>query len=660
MRELSIDIETFSSIDLKKTGLYKYALSPDFKIMLFAYAFDDEAVQLIDLTAGEQIPAEVIRALYDANVLKTAHNAAFEWWCLSRAFSGLQIDQWRCTMAHAFYCSYPGSLAAAGAALGLPEGKQKMKEGKALITYFCKPCKPTKVNGGRTRNLPEHDTSKWEIFKNYCRQDVVTEREIKKRLSAYPMPEREQKLWELDVKMNADGVAVDIDLIGGAIAVHRAVAGELKDEAMGITGLENPNSVAQLKEWLEHATGEEIDSLAKAGLQDISDLSDSENVKRVIKIRQELGKTSVKKFVAMKTAVCEDRRVRGLLQYYGATRTGRYAGRLVQMQNLPRNYMKTLDMARKYVKEKDTDMLKMMYGNVPDTLSQLIRTAFVPSKGHVFAVADFSAIEARVLAWLAGEDWKLDVFRSHGKLYEATASRMFNVPIEKISKGNPEYEFRQRGKVAELSCGYQGSVGALISQGALNFGLVEDELQSIVDAWRNNNPNIKKFWSILYRNFVTALGNPGEAQTLSNGVSLKYDSKVLGIDIFGLRYLYYNLPKFEVTNLGNKAFDYGNKKIVYYGIEQGKWKKIVTYGGKLTENLTQAVARDCLAEALLKVSKISRCVMHVHDEIIAEVPEAHAEEYLEEMIRLMCEPLPWAPGLPLNADGYICEWYRKE
>lgn len=468
MRHLSIDIETYSSVDIKKAGLYRYAQSPDFQILLFAYSYDGGPVQLVDLAQGEMLPDQLLHDLQDPNVIKHAYNAAFEWYCINQYLNPYNwitpLPQWRCTMLHGLYCGYPAGLGMINTALGLPQDKRKMGVGTSLIRLFCCPTEPTAKNGQRTRTLPHHEPEKWGLFKEYCRQDVVAEMEVERRLSAFPVPAQEQRLWELDLQMNATGAAIDLDLVRGALAVDEVSAAELMAEAKKLTGLDNPKSVAQLSVWLQEETGEEVENLRKGTVADMLAGMDEGKAQRMLEIRLELAKASVKKYDAMMNAVCDDGRVRGLLQFYGANRTGRWAGRLVQIQNLPRNHMDTLDLARDLVKKRNADAIKLIYGNVPDTLSQLIRTAFVPKPGHVFHVADFSAIEARVIAWLAGELWRLDVFATHGKIYEASASQMFGVPIERIKKGNPEYELRQKGKVAELACIAEGEL-VLTDQG---------------------------------------------------------------------------------------------------------------------------------------------------------------------------------------------------
>lgn len=654
MRELSIDIETYSSVDLKKSGLYKYVQSPDFEVLLFAYAYDDSPVNIVDLASGEKIPYFTVMDLHRPEVVKTAHNAAFEYYCLSK-FYHTCIEQWRCTMVHALYCGYPASLDAVGKALEFPQDKRKMSEGRALIRYFCVPCAPTNRNGGRTRNLPKHDPGKWKLFKEYCKQDVFTEREIKRELQAYPVPESEQKLWELDQLINIGGVAVDRELIRGALAISGQMGGELKQKAKDITGLENPNSVAQLKEWISQNAGVEVESLNKQTVAELlADKSGTAQLKEVLKLRQEMAKTSIKKYQAMEQAVCSDGRIRGLLQFYGANRTGRWAGRLVQVQNLPRNYLDSLDTARELVKGRKTECLKLIYGSIPDTLSQLIRTAFVPGEDCRFAVADFSAIEARVIAWLAKEEWRLDVFRTHGKIYEASASAMFGVDIGLIKKGNPEYALRAKGKVAELALGYQGASGALIQMGALNMGLKEEELPDIVKRWRASNRRIADLWYGVERAAVECV-KTGITVTLSCGVSFARDEKCMTILLPSGRRLFYNHPRLIPNERGYDS-------LWFMGVNQSsrKWEAIQTYGGKMTENIVQAVARDCLANAMRNLSEAGYKInFHIHDEVILEVSE-DGPQSLEEAVRLMCRPPSWAPGLPLNADGFTGSYYKKE
>ncbi len=651
-----MDIETFSSVDIKKSGLYKYAQSPDFEILLFAYSFDGQAVQVIDLAQGEQLPAEVLSALQDPTVIKHAYNAPFEWYCINR-FWYTPLEQWRDTMLHGLYCGYTAGLAATAVALGVPEDKRKMGIGSALIRTFCVPCKPTKTNGGRTRTLPHHEPEKWQLFKEYCRQDVAVEMEIERRLSAFPVPEQEQKLWQLDQQINAHGVTVDMDLVYGALAIDETVAMELTNEAIQLSGLENPKSVQQLTKWLEEETGEEVTDLRKDTVTELIKSTDDAVVKRMLEIRQELSKTSVKKYRAMHDAVCADGRVRGLLQFYGANRTGRWAGRLVQVQNLPRNYLETLAHARECVKQKKIDALQVIYGNVPDTLSQLIRTAFIPSPGHVLVVADFSAIEARVIAWLAGEQWRLDVFNTHGKIYEASASQMFGVPIELIVKGNPEYELRRKGKIAELALGYQGGPGALMAMDT-EKELNEDELPDIVQRWRAANRRIVDLWYSLENAALDVMrtGQPVGIKGLILAREGDYATQqdFLTITLPSGRKLYYARPFLQQNEMGREA-------LYYHGVNQKtrKWEVIPTYGGKLTENVVQAIARDCLAESLVRLANAGyQVVMHIHDEVVLDVPQERAD--LEAVTTLMGQPIPWAPGLPLRADGFVTEFYRKD
>ena len=664
LRHLSIDIETKSSVDIGKAGLYRYAQSEDFEVLLFAYQMDDGEVELVDLAQGEQIPENVQLMLKDVAVVKHAYNAAFEWYCLNRAGYETPLEQWRCTMIHGLYCGYTAGLDATGKAIGLPQDKQKLTTGKALIRYFCVPCKPTKSNGNRTWNLPRHAPEKWELFKEYCKQDVVTERAILKRLNYFPVPEEEQELWQQDIRMNAFGVRVDSKLIEGALTIDGVSSAELTEEAINITGLQNPNSTAQLKVWVEKELSDsleadvELPGLRKEDVSMLLERNDlSKEIRRVLEIRQQLGKTSIKKYVAMETAKGTDDRVRGLTQYYGANRTGRWAGRLVQLQKLPRNYLKTLDYARELVKTKNYDGIRFLYGNVPDTLSQLIRTAFIPSEGHKFVVADFSAIEARVIAWLAGEQWVNEVFATHGKIYEATASQMFHVPIEKIVKGNPEYSLRQKGKVATLALGYQGGTAALIAMGALNMGLAEEELPDIVQRWRNANPRIRDLWYAVEQAALTTM-QTAQPQGI-NGLIFRYEGELM----YGQSFLTVQLPS------GRKLFypkpflkenQFGKMAIHYYTVGQQtkKWEVASTYGGKMTENIVQAIARDCLAETLRRIEQLGlQVVFHVHDEVIIDAP---MEVTAEQICDLMAEPISWAPGLLLKGAGFESSYYMKD
>lgn len=652
MRHLSIDIETFSSVDIKKAGLYKYVQSPDFEILLFAYSWDDGPVEIVDLKNRESLPMEVIHALYDPNVIKHAYNAAFEWYCINSVMES-PIEQWRCTQIHGLYCGYPAGLGKIGEALGLPQDKKKMGVGGSLIRTFCVPIKkPAKSNGYRTRTLPDHEPEKWQLFKQYCIGDVVAEKEILRRLSVFPVPEQEWMLWQLDQRINVRGIACDLQLVEGALAVDEKSTSELMKEAVQLSGLDNPKSVQQLKKWLTEEIGEEVDNLRKDTVTSLIEGADEGRAKRVLEIRQELSKTSIKKYQAMKIVACEDGRVRGLLQFYGANRTGRWAGRLVQVHNLPRNYLSTLEYARQLVREHKADMIKFVYGNVPDTLSQLIRTAFVAPDGKKLHIADFSAIEARVIAWLAGEQWRLDVFASHGKIYEASASQMFGIPLEEIDK-----DLRQRGKVSELALGYQGGKGALISMGALDMGLTEAELPEIVTRWRNANRRIVDLWFTLEAAALEVMqtGQPVGVRGIIMARESHYGN---GLDFFTIqlpsgRKLYYVEPTLAQN-------DFGKMALHYKGPDQktGKWTTISTYGGKLTENIVQAIARDCLAVSLVRAEQAGfETVLHVHDEIGIE---SERPEDLDRMLELMAEPIAWAPGLPLKAAGFTTNFYMKD
>lgn len=656
MEHLSIDIETKSSVDIGKAGLYRYAQSDDFEILLFAYRYGDEGVQIVDLSQGEKIPDKIVEDLSNPEIVKHAYNVAFEWYCLNIAGYKTPLCQWKCTMIHGLYCGYTAGLDATGKAIGLPQDKRKLATGKALIRYFGVPCKPTKNNGRRTWNLPKHAPEKWELFKEYCKQDVVTESAILKRLEAFPVPEEEEKLWQMDIRMNAFGVKVDTALISGALQINDHSTELLENEARAITGLQNPNSSVQLLDWI-HNNGVEMDNLQKVTVTE--KLSDDlpDDVRRALEIRQQLGKTSIKKYVAMGTAKGKDDRVRGLTQYYGANRTGRWAGRLVQMQNLPRNYIKTLDYARKLVKDRNYGGIKLLYGNVPDTLSQLIRTAFIPSEGNKFVVADFSAIEARVIAWLAGETWVNEVFATHGKIYEATASQMFHVPIEKIAKGNPEYALRQKGKVATLALGYQGGANALIAMGALNMGLSEEELPDIVHRWRNANPRIRDLWYAVEEAALLVM-QTAQPQAIYNLIfnlesDIVYGQNFLTVQLPSGRKLYYPRPFLKENQFGKLAIHYYT-----VGQQTRKWEVTSTYGGKMTENIVQAIARDCLAETLRRIdAKGLQVVFHVHDEVIIDAPMGTT---VDEICDLMAEPIPWAPGLILKGAGFESNYYMKD
>ena len=642
---MGIDIETYSSAPLPKCGVYRYCDAPDFEILLFSYAFDDEPVQTIDLASSETLPKEAISALGDPNIIKAAYNAQFERVCLSR-YLGHWLDphQWRCTMVMAAYLTLPGRLADAAVALGTTE--KKMEEGKDLIRYFSVPCKPTKTNGGRTRNLPADAPEKWAVYKQYNAQDVETERAIRKALEKYPLPEQEWELYALDQQINDRGVRVDKKLVKNAIAVDAAFSQAACQRAKELTGLENPGSVNQLKAWLADQDMP-MESLAKKIVQEKAAQTDG-IVSELLNLRLELSKTSVKKYEAMARCVCRDGRVHGLLQFYGANRTGRWAGRLVQAQNLPQNHLPDLELAREIVKSGDEELLDALFASVPGTLSELIRTAFIPRDGCRFLVADFSAIEARVLAWLANEEWVLEEFRGKGKIYEATASRMFHIPKESIVKGNPNYEYRQKGKQATLSCGYGGGVGALKAMGAK---MPEEEMQPLVDAWRAANPNIVAFWSALDRAARTVIRRKTSAHV--GKVTLYWQDDKMFMRLPSGRNLCYQSPHFTENGFGSDAIGY------YAPNAAGQMVVQETFGGKLAENATQAIARDILAHALLTLEKNGYpVVFHVHDEAVIEKPTGQGS--LEEACRLMAIAPDWAKDLPLRADGYECAYYRKD
>ena len=641
---MGVDIETYSSAPLPRCGVYRYCDAPDFEILLFSYAFDDEPVQTIDLASGETLPKEVISALEDPNIIKVAYNAQFERVCLSR-YLGHWLDphQWRCTMVMAAYLTLPGRLADAAVALGTTE--KKMEEGKDLIRYFSVPCKPTKTNGGRTRNLPTDAPDKWAVYRQYNAQDVETERAIRKALEKYPLPEQEWELYALDQQINDRGVRVDKKLVKNAIAVDAVFAQAACQRAKELTGLENPGSVNQLKAWLADQDMP-MDSLARKIVQEKAAQTDG-IVAELLNLRLELSKTSVKKYEAMARCVCRDGRVHGLLQFYGANRTGRWAGRLVQAQNLPQNHLPDLDLAREIVKSGDEELLNALFASVPGTLSELIRTAFIPKDGCRFLVADFSAIEARVLAWLANEEWVLEEFRGKGKIYEATASRMFHIPQESIVKGNPNYEYRQKGKQATLSCGYGGGVGALKAMGAK---MPEEEMQPLVDAWSAANPNIVAFWGALDRAARTVIRRKTSARI--GKVALYWQDDKMFMRLPSGRNLCYQSPHFTENRFGNDAIGY------YAPNAAGQMVVQETFGGKLAENATQAIARDILAHALLTLEKNGYPVIfHVHDEAVIEMPIGQGA--LEEACRLMAIAPDWAKDLPLRADGYECAYYQK-
>ena len=642
MRNLSIDIETYSDVDLSKCGVYKYASSSAFEVLLFGYAADGGDVRVVDLACGEQIPEEVISALADTSVTKWAFNAMFERVCLSN-FLGewLEPEGWHCTMVWSATLGLPLSLESAGAALGLE--KQKLTEGKDLIRYFCVPCKPTKANGGRMRNLPEHDREKWRRFKAYNLRDVETEMLIQKRLSNFPVPDAIWEEYHLDQEINDRGIGVDMELVRQAIAMDARSRERLTAAMRELTELENPNSVQQMKQWLaDH--GLETDTLGKKAVAELVKTA-PEPLREVLSLRQQLAKSSVKKYTAMENAVCADSRAHGMFQFYGANRTGRFSGRLIQLQNLPQNHMSDLAQARALVRGGNYEALSMLYGDIPDTLSQLIRTAFVPQDGRKFIIADFSAIEARVIAWFAGERWRLKVFEDGGDIYCASASQMFHVPVEKHGVNG---DLRQKGKIAELALGYGGSVGALKSMGALEMGLAEEELQPLVDAWRGSNPMITQFWWDVDRAVKDCIRQ--RVPTETHGLRFDYRSAMIFITLPSGRRLAYVKPR-----IGENQF--GGESVTYMGVGgTKKWERLESYGPKFVENIVQGTARDILCYAMQTLKNCS-IVAHVHDEIIIE---ADRRMSLSAVCEQMGRTPPWAKGLKLRADGYECEFYQKD
>lgn len=659
MHVLDIDLETYCSVPIKDSGSYKYTQSPDFEILLLAWSYDGSPVQVIDLAQGERIPEWMISAIRDPRCIKKAHNAAFEISGLAHFFGPLIPSQWRCSQFHALFAGYPAKLEAVGEALGLSEDKKKLATGKALIRYFCMPCKPTKANGYRARNLPEHAPEKWDQFVEYNRRDVETEMEIERRLSRFAIPRWLQKQWETDLIINSRGVMVDMDLVNGALAIAEAETEKLTAEAVDLTGLDNPNSLSQLSGWLS-ARGVEMPDMTKDTVsRTLSEPSLDPVARRVLEIRQELGKTSTKKYVAMQRCAGADGRARGLIQFYGANRTGRWAGRLIQVQNLPRTYTKNIEFARELVKGAKGDALTLIYGSAQDTLSQLIRTALIASPGNVLVDADFSAIEARVISWLAGETWRIRAFENGEDIYCASASQMFGVEVK---KHGPNGHLRAKGKIAELALGYQGSVGAMINMGALDMGLTEEELPGIVDQWRDANPRIRQLWYDMQTAAERVIQNAGSV--CINGkvtLSLEYnpdtDMTYMSMLLPSGRKLYYPGPK-----IGTNRF--GGASITYMGVhqEKKKWMEIETYGGKLVENAVQAIARDCLAYAIENIEAAGLpIVFHVHDEVVIDTPRFGSdEEMLRKVTDIMARPAPWAQGLPLDAAGWVGDFFTKD
>ncbi len=649
MEAISIDIETFSSVNLTKCGVYRYCESPDFEVLLFGYSVDGGEAQVIDLACGEEIPPAIISALSDPTITKWAFNAQFERICLSRFLgfpTGTYLDPsgWHCTMVWSATLGLPLSLEGVGSVLGLE--KQKLQEGKTLIKYFCVPCAATKTNGGRRRNLPQHDTEKWETFKAYNKRDVETEIGIQEKLSKFPVSDTEWDNYRLDQLINDRGITLDMDFVKQAICCDEVTKTRLRGLIQNLTSLENPNSVQQMKEWLAD-NGLETDTLGKAAVAELIKTAPPD-LGEVLSLRQELAKSSVKKYTAMKNVVGSDGRARGLIQFYGANRTGRYAGRLIQVQNLPQNHLPDLEDARNFIKAGLFDAVDILYDSTSSVLSELIRTAFVPRDGSRFIVADFSAIEARIIAWFAGEKWRMDVFENGGDIYCASASQMFNVPVEKNGING---HLRQKGKIAELALGYGGSVGALKAMGALQMGVLEEELQPLVTAWRHSNPRIVKLWWDVDKAAMTAVRQKTATET--HGIRFTYQSGMLFITLPSGRNLVYVKPRIGINQFGSDC-------VTYEGVGgTKKWERIDSYGPKFVENIVQATARDILAEAMLRLSASGfEIVMHVHDEAVLEVPTGISS--VDEVCLIMAEKPAWGNGLLLSADGYECEFYKKD
>lgn len=652
MRTLAIDLETYSSNDIKYS-VYKYVEAPDFEILLFAYAFDDDPVRVVDLAQGETLPDDVKAALYDKDVLKTAFNANFEINCLKIYFPDLPEEQWECDRILSLYNSYPPHLAAVAKAMHFDADQQKDTRGKALIRYFCLPCKPTKANGGRTRNYPKDAPDKWAIFKEYNRQDVVVERAIRDKLVNLRPPDFEHENWLIDQAINRNGIMVNQTLVDNAIRLSGEFREKLLARAMEITGLDNPNSPLQVKGWLEGRLGRTVDSLSKAAVADMLAEDIPGDVREMLSIRQKISKSSIKKYDAMRLAACKDSRIRGMFQFYGAARTGRFAGRIVQLQNLPRNSMPDLDLARNLVLDGDLETLEMCYEDVQDVLSQLIRTALEAPPGKRFIVADFSAIEARVIAWLAGEEWEMKAFAEGKDIYCATASAMFGVPVVKHGING---ELRQKGKVATLACGYGGGIGALKAMGADKMGLTDDELQTVVRKWREASPHIVKLWADVENAAMNAVS--GIPTTIKQkNLHFHVENDALFVEIPSGRHLVYLHP-----HLGKNRF--GSDAILYTGLggsktTAGRWGTLETYGGKLSENLVQAIARDCLCAAMKRLTDAGyKICAHIHDEVILEMPEGRGS--LDDAVRIMCQNELWNEGLVMNADGFEAKYYQKD
>lgn len=656
-KHIYIDNETYSSVDIKESGAYKYIESPDFEILIIGYAIDDGPVKQIDLACGEEIPEEFEEALFDPDCVKVAHNAIFERLNFKRIGYDIPAEQWYCTSVKAAYCGLPLSLDGVSKALNLTD--KKLDTGKVLIKYFSCPCKPTRINGMRTRNYPMHAPEKWEMYKEYNRYDVLAEREIFKRLEAYIIPDIERKMYVLDQNINDRGILVDMELAESAIAVDNIYTELLTKRAQEITGLENPNSPVQIRQWIEKTTGCVITSLSKETMPDLmKEFADYTDVIEMLNIRKKLSKTSIKKYYAMLNCAMKDHRVRGTFQFYGANRTGRWAGRLLQLQNLSKNHISHIEIPREMIRARDWESVEMMYDDVADILSQLVRTALIASPGKVFSVADFSAIEARVISWLANEKWRMDVFRGDGKIYEATGAKMFNVPISAITKGSV---LRDKSKISELALGYEGSLRALKRMGGERMGLSDTEMMSLVRKWRSANPAIVDMWKEIDEASKEAVRYQRPVSCTCRNIIFDCNGEFMTIQLPSGRKLFYYGPKFKDKKIGRSTMP--TRVLCYQGIvqETKQWGEIDTYGGKLTENIVQAISRDLLGNSMLNLEANNyHPVCHIHDEVLCEVPEENAQAYYEEMARVMGTPPEWASDLPLRADGYTTPFYLKD
>lgn len=656
-KNLFIDIETYSSVDIKESGAYKYIESPDFEILIIGYALDDGPVKIVDLAQGEEMPEEFEEALLDPNCVKVAHNAVFERLSFKRIGYNVPAEQWYCTSVKAAYCGLPLSLDGVSKALNLTD--KKLDTGKALIKYFSCPCKATRVNGMRTRNYPEHAPEKWEMYKEYNKYDVLAEREIFQKLSAYEIPDIERRMYVLDQNINDRGILVDMELAQSAIAVDNKYTTLLTNHAKELTGLENPNSPAQIRQWIEKTTGHAVLSLSKESMPDLlEELKNYPEVIELLNTRKKLSKTSIKKYYAMLNCAMKDNRCRGLFQFYGANRTGRWAGRLLQLQNLSKNHISHIETPRELIRARDWETVEMLYDDVADILSQLVRTALIAPKGKTFAVADFSAIEARVISWLANEKWRMDVFRGDGKIYEATGSKMFNVPISAITKGSV---LRDKSKISELALGYEGSLGALKRMGGERMGLSDTEMMSLVHKWRSANPAIVDMWKEIDEASKEAVRYRRPVTCTCRNIIFDCDGEFMTIQLPSGRKLFYVNPMFKDKKIGRSTMP---TRVLYYGgiiQETNQWGEIDTYGGKLTENIVQAIARDLLGNSMLNMQEEGFAItMHVHDEVIAEIPLENAEEHYNNMVKAMERVPMWAPDFPLKADGYITPFYLKD